>query len=267
LKPAGGRLGASIVGWSLASAAFAGGDTPKPDAPVRHPKEFKIERFQWTAEPSLVVGIKRIELRNDYGDVRARVGIPGMLEVHSVLQRLGTGPDDVGVNVIRHEEVLAITVTYPPARVVTAAAAARTDRPLRHGGLRAPTWTSPNRCAGIVETRNLHRERGADLGEIASPPPGHPGAVRRSITGVPKDDGRSGVSLLESETGTVSVTFPSGSDVDVRAQTGGKITGNLPVQVESDSSRRRLTFRSGPGSHALFIRSQRGDVEFYQTQP
>ena len=105
MKLEGRGFGACVVLLSLASAPAS-----------TQAKELKIEHFQWTANPALVAGIRRVELRNDYGDIRARGGIPGMLEVYSVIQRLGPGPEDVGVNVVRHEEVPAITVAYPPGR-------------------------------------------------------------------------------------------------------------------------------------------------------
>jgi hypothetical protein len=261
VKLEGRGLGACVLMLSLASA-------PAPT----QAKEFKIEHFQWTADPALVAGIRRVELRNDYGDIRARAGIPGMLEVYSVIQRLGPGPEDVGVNVVRHEEVLAVTVSYPPGR-----------RDVDHERLEKG---QVDRCdtviyvppgvelagqsfRGIVEARNLQGSVSASTldGEIRVSATGTVRARSRdgAITVVfPKSDGRSGVSLLESETGTLSVTVPAGSDVELRAETGGAITGNLPGQVVSDAGRRRLSFRSGPGKHSLLVASGSGNVELNQ---
>jgi len=244
------------------------GDVPKAAA-----KEFKIDRLEWAADPALVAGIKRIELRNDYGDVRARPGYAGMLEVHSVVQRLGAGPDDVGVNVVRHEEVLAVNVTYPPGRTdVDKPRLAQDEIDRCDMVVYVPPGVafSAQSFRGIVEARHLQGNVSASTldGEIRVSTTGTIRARSRDggITVVfPRSDERTGVSLLESESGAVSVTFPSGSNVDVRAETGGAITGNLPVQAQAESGRRRLSFRSGPGSHSLLIRSERGDVDFYQS--
>ena len=262
-----------MVAWDLAAAAL-GADTPRPDPSPKPPKEFKIDHFQWAAAPALVAGLKRIELRNDYGDVRARAAAPGMLEVHSVIQRLGAGPDDAGVNVVRHEEVLAITVTYPPGRAdvdeprLAKDAIDRCDTVIY---VPPGVELSAQTFRGIVEARNLTGNVTASTldGEIRVSSMGTVRARSRdgAITVVfPRSERRSGVSLLESDTGSLSVTFPAGSDLDLQAETGGAITGNLGP-VESGAGRQRLSFRSGPGGHSLLVRSGRGDVEFYQSKP
>ena len=61
-------------------------------------KEFRIDRFDWEADADLARVVRRIVVRNDYGDVRARAAGDGPLLVHAVIQRLGSGPD-IGVNV------------------------------------------------------------------------------------------------------------------------------------------------------------------------
>jgi hypothetical protein len=170
---------------------------------------------------------------------------------------------------------MAITVTYPPGRVDAGKPRLAKDEIDRCDlVIYVPPGVdlSAHSFRGIVEARHLTGNVSASTleGEIRVSAGGTIRARSRDggITVVfPKSEARSGVSLLESETGMVSVTFPSGSDVDVRAQTGGKITGNLPAPVESDAGGRRLGFRSGTGSHSLLIRSERGDVEFSQTQP
>src|SRR5687768_6890902 len=82
-------------------------------------KEFRIDRHDWQAEADLARAVKRIIVRNDYGDIRARSAGAGPLLVHTVIQRLGSGPD-IGVNVERHGEVLAVTVAAPPGRQAVA---------------------------------------------------------------------------------------------------------------------------------------------------
>lgn len=269
------KLRSCLLLASLVPGAAAA-DVPKPasdPSPSRHAKEFKIDRQDWTAEPGLVAGIKRIELRNDYGDVRARSSYAGLLEVHSVVQRLGEGPDDVGVNVARHEEVLAINVTYPPGRTDVAKprlAKDEIDRCDMVVYVPPGVAFSAQSLRGIVEARNLQGDVSASTleGEIRVSTSGTIRARSRDggITVVfPRNDERRGVSLLESESGAISVTFPSGSHLDLRADTAGAITGNLAVQAQAESGRRRLSFRSGPGSHSLLVRSDRGDVDFYQS--
>jgi hypothetical protein len=47
-------------------------------------------------------------VRNDYGDIRVRFAGDGRIFVHTVIQRLA-GPN-IGVNVERHGEALAVTL-------------------------------------------------------------------------------------------------------------------------------------------------------------
>ena len=54
-------------------------------------------------------------VRNDYGDIRARFAGDGVITVSAVIQRLGPGPE-IGVNVERHGDRLAVTVVAPPGR-------------------------------------------------------------------------------------------------------------------------------------------------------
>src|SRR5262245_57023122 len=90
---------------------------PSGAAEADSPKEFKIDHAEWQGDPGLVV--HRLLVRNDYGDIRARFAGDGRVFVSAVLQRLGSGPD-IGLNVERHGDALAVTVVSPPGRTAVA---------------------------------------------------------------------------------------------------------------------------------------------------
>jgi hypothetical protein len=234
-------------------------------------KEFRIDRFDWEAEPDLARAVKRIVVRNDYGDVRARSAGDGPLLVHTVIQRLGSGPD-IGVNVERHGEALSVTVVAPPGRQ-----AVSEERPAKTAVDRADmvvyvpegATLEATTLRGIVEARRLKGSVDAETldGEIRVEAAG---AVRArssggSITAVLGD--ATTPSLIETRTGTAWVSLLEGSDYRLIVEPGGNVTSQIPLKEESAAPRRRLTALGGAAVTPVVVRSDWGDVEIVKRKP
>lgn len=234
-------------------------------------KEFRLDRFDWEADPDLKQAVKRMIVRNDYGDVRARSAGDGPLLVHAVIQRLGSGPD-IGVNVERHGEALSVTVVAPPGRQAVAE-----ERPARTAVDRADIVVYvPEGAAleatslrGIVEARRLKGPVDAETldGEIRVDATG---AVRArssggSITVVLDKAGAA--SLIETRTGTAWLSLADGSDYRLIVEPGGNVTSQIPLKEDTTAPRRRLTALSGAAVTPVVVRSDWGDVEIVKRGP
>ena len=234
-------------------------------------KPFRLDRFDWEAEPGLARAVKRVIVRNDYGDVRARAAGDGPLLVHAVIQRLGSGPD-IGVNVERHGEALSITVVAPPGRQ-----AVSEERPAKTAVDRADmvvyvpegATLEATTLRGIVEARRLKGAVEAETldGEIRVEATG---AVRArssggSITAVLGN--ASAASLIETRTGTAWVSVPDGSDYRLIVEPGGNVTSQIPLKEEAGAPRRRLTAVGGAALTPVMVRSDWGDVEIVKRKP
>jgi hypothetical protein len=234
-------------------------------------KEFRIDRFDWEAEPDLARAVKRIVVRNDYGDVRARAAGDGPLLVHAVIQRLGSGPD-IGVNVERHGEALSVTVVAPPGRQ-----AVSEERPSKTAVDRADMVVyvpegavlEATSLRGMVEARRLKGPVEAETldGAIRVDAAG---AVRArssggSITVVL--DKATAASLIETRTGTAWLSLAEGSDYRLIVEPGGNVTSQIPLKEDTTAPRRRLTALGGAAFTPVVVRSDWGDVEIVKRRP
>jgi hypothetical protein len=253
-------------------AGYAFSVHPQAGTASAREKEFRIDRFDWQAEASLARAVKRLVVRNDYGDVRARAAGDGPLLVHAVIQRLGSGPD-IGVNVERHGEALSVTVVAPPGReAVTEERPAKTAVDRADLVVYVPEGAALEATSfrGIVEARKINGAVDAETldGEIRVD---SGSAVRaRSVDGsitVVLGGGSGGASLIETRTGTAWVSLPEGSDYRLVVEPGGKVTSQIPLKEDAPAPRRRLTAQGGAALTPVVVRSEKGDVEIVQRRP
>lgn len=234
-------------------------------------KEFRIDRFDWEADADLARVVRRVVVRNDYGDVRARAAGDGPLLVHAVIQRLGSGPD-IGVNVERHGEVLSVTVVAPPGRQ-----AVSEERPAKTAVDRADMVVyvpegavlEATTLRGMVEARRLKGPVEAETldGAIRVDAAG---AVRaRSVGGsiTVVLDKATAASLIETRTGTAWLSLAEGSDYRLIVEPGGNVTSQIPLKEDTTAPRRRLTALGGAALTPVVVRSDWGDVEIVQRRP
>ena len=259
-----------LVFGSFIALAPAGvrADPPAPAPTATAAKEFRIDRFEWQAEADLSRAVRRVVVRNDYGDVRARLAGDGRVFVYAVLQRLGSGPD-IGVNVERHGEVLAVTVVAPPGRQ-----AVSEERPSKISVDRADLVVyipegalfEASTLRGIVEAKRLTSLVDVSTldGDIRVD---GGGAVRaRSLNGSLTIvlGATSDPSLIETATGTVSLSLVEGSDYRLLVEPGGKVASQIQLKEEESAPRRKLTALGGAARVPVVVRSGKGDVEIVQ---
>src|SRR5262245_14474862 len=98
------RTLAVCLGLALGASAARGQEGPAGTGG----KEFRIDRFEWVSEPGVAQAVRTLVVRNDYGDIRARLAGDGLVMVTAVIQRLGLAPD-IGVNVERYGDALVVS--------------------------------------------------------------------------------------------------------------------------------------------------------------
>ncbi len=234
--------------------------SPAPSAtPAPRAKEFKIDRWDWTADAALSGAIRLLVVRNDYGDVRARFAGDGLVNLHAVIQRLGSDPD-VGVNVERHGEALVVSVVSPPGRVsVEPAELPKTavDRVDLVVYVPAQAALDVEARRGMVEARGLKSDvRAATLdGELRVATSAAVEAVSRggAVTVAMGRDG-SGPRRAESGRGTVWLSLPGDGDFRLQVEAGGELSSEIELQPgEAAAGRRRGTAVLGKGSQPVVV--------------
>jgi len=256
---------AVCLGLALAPAG-AGGQ----EAPGRPAKDFKVDRVEWQAEPALSQAVRRLIVRNDYGDIRARLAGDGVLMVSAVVQRLGSGPD-IGVNVERHGDVLAVNVVAPPGRRAVSAerlGKAEVDRADLVVYVPATAALEATSFRGIVEARRLKGRVDAQTldGEIRAETDGpvrarsESGAVTVSIGAA-----ANAATVIETDSGSVWLSLLDGADHLVHVETGGQVTSALALKDEPEpGGRHRMVGQVGKGGVPVIVRSESGAVEVVQ---
>lgn len=247
--------GMALAVWAVPLSA---GEADVTTTPVAS-KEFKIDRFEWHGELELSQAVRRILVRNDYGDVRARFAGDGQVFVTAVLQRLGAGPD-IGVNVERHGDALTVTVVSPPGRsAVSEERPGKTDVDRADLVIYVPEGAALEATSlrGIVEARGLKGRVDAETldGEIrldaAGPLRARSGSG--SITAV-LGSGGAAATVIETASGAIWLSLAKGSDYRLQLESGGKVTS--PMQL-----------KDVPGSVPVIVRSETGAVEIIERQP
>lgn len=245
---------------------------PATPAPVSAPsaRPLVLERSQWAKDVDGPEPITAIEVRNDFGDIRARLAADRRLEASMVIQRLDPAGDKVGFTVERRGGSLALVVAYPPGRVRDADAHPAKDSYDRLDlvvfvpagvALRAHT------LRGQVEVRGLKSdvEAATQDGPVLVRTSG--GVQARTDSGeitVQLDAaalaGDGPPHLLRSDTGAVTVLLPALADPELRIETAGEWVSNLDVTTTRHQGRTRVTSAARGAGRLLMISSRTGRV-------
>jgi hypothetical protein len=268
-------LAACLAAWPAWGGA-APSPAPSPGAPASDAvaaapaaKAFRLERYDWEATPELSAALRRVVVRNDYGDIRGRRAGAAPMLVHAVIQRLGSGPD-AGINVERFGDMLVVSVVLPPGRVsVTEPQLEKTAIDRVDLSVHVPDAATlvAETARGLVEARGLKADVEATSmhGDIRVQTAG--AIIARSATGAifarPGLQGR-GATLIDSGSGAVRLTLPSQADFRVEVDSGGALTSEFTATDLEPSaaapSRRRAVVQAGRGLHALAVVTDSGPV-------
>ena len=235
------------------------------------PKYFGIDRYQWQGAPDLSASVRRLVVRNDYGDIRARFAGDGIVLVSTIVQRLGPTPD-VGLNVERHGDALAITVVAPPGRRgVSAERPGKTDVDRADLVVYVPETASLEAVTlrGMVEARRLRARVDAqtESGEILLDTEG-PVRVRTGAGDVSVSlGGAEGASVIETGSGKVWLSLLQGTNRPLLVETGGPVTSKRTLKDEpAAAGRHRMSAAGGP-TFPVIVRSESGAVEIVERRP
>lgn len=265
------RVILALCALGVGSAPASAGAIPGEPAPVV--AEQRIDRFAWTAEPALAAALRRLVVRNDYGDVRARFAGDGVIAVSAVLQRLGPGPE-IGVNIERHGDRLAVTVVAPPGRQAVEA-----ERPGKTAIDRADlviyvpegVVLEAATLRGVVDARRLKSPIEATSGD---------GELRLETTqwvraasssgAVTVTAGRSAKrpSLIETDSGAIWLSLVDAPDLRLEVETAGALTSQIALEPRSspDGVNRRFVDRNST-AQPMLVRSASGAIEIVRRAP
>ncbi|HET8646278.1 MAG TPA: hypothetical protein VFO85_12360 [Vicinamibacteria bacterium] len=258
----------------LLSAAAAPPQAPAPSPSSPSPLEVKIERLQWTKEVDGAPPVTAIEIRNDFGDIRARRAGDRRLDVSMVVQRLDRAGDRVGFTVERRGGVLALVVAYPPGRVRDSDPAPPKDSYDRVDlvvfvpegvTLRAST------LRGQVEAVRLRSDVEAATLD---------GAINVRTTGTVQARTAGGEVnvylealeagrplILQSASGPISVTLPTDGPSEVRVATGGEIVSGLRLQKRRRGLRTEAALPPAGNAPLVLVDSTSGRVSVERAIP
>lgn len=255
--------------------ASAPSAVPSPSTPAREPA---MDRLQWSKEVDGTEPITALEIRNDFGDIRARGSADRRLDVSMVVQRLDAAGAKVGFTVERRGSVVALVAGYPPGRVrdsdphpakdtydrldlvvfVPPGVALRAHT-LRgrvevrglDGDVEASTLDGPLfvRTAGGVQARTDSGELTALLDPAALAAAGPP-------------------VLLQSNTGAIDLWLPPRGTPDLRVETAGKLsTARITLRQTRLRGRTRASLGAGTASRLVVASSRTGAVTVHREEP
>jgi hypothetical protein len=72
--------------------------------------------------------------------------------------------------------------------------------------------------------------------------------------------------LLQSASGSLALTVPQRADLEIRAETAGAISTDLPLKRESLAGRTRLSGALGRGGRDVLVHSESGRIEVLAAQ-
>lgn len=256
-----------------ALAGSAGDQEPSTTPTSAATKPFAIERVSWAKEADGPAPIRVVEIHNDYGDIRARFTEDRRIEAWGVIQRLGRGPEGVGLTVERRGAVVALTGAYPPGRIQDAAP----DPPKESMDRLDLTVFVPEGIAlrahtlrGMVEARGLRSDVTAATlnGSISVSTAGS--LVARSeagaVTALLEGTAGSRSVVIDTVSGAIDLTLPPGIGLDVRAETSAALTCAFPLRRRRIGGRTRGTGTIGQPLRDVLVRSESGGVTLRRSQ-
>jgi hypothetical protein len=268
-------LAALILAFGLHPAAA---QEPSP-APSASPaaRELTLDRLQWGKEVDGPEPITALEVRNDFGDIRARGADDRRLEASMVVQRLDAQDQKVGFTVERRGGVVALVVAYPPGRVRDADAHPAKDSYDRLDlvvFVPAGVTLRAHTLRGRVEARGLKSD--VEAATLDGP------IFVRTTGGVQARTGSGEITallaagaigakgpplLLQSDSGPITVTLPPRGDPDLRVATGGEVASRMRLQRAAHGGRTEATLGGGRGARLLVVTSRTGKVTVEREEP
>jgi len=265
-----------IAGLAAAAPGQEPAPAPSSGAPAAA-REVSIDRLQWARDVDGAEPITALEVRNDFGDVRARAAGDRRLDASMVVQRLDAAGDRVGFTVERRGGVVALVVGYPPGRVRDADPHPAKDT---YDRLDLVVFVPPgvtlraHTLRGRVEARGLQ-------GDVEASTLDGPIFVRTS-GGVQARTGSGEVTvlldtaalvtpgppmLLLSESGPIALVLPPRGQPDLRVATSGEVASRLRLHRDLRAGRTEATLGAGKSARLVVVSSRSGRVSVEREEP
>ena len=211
--------------------------------------------------------VRRIELVNEYGNIRARGTKDGVLALSAMIQKKNSDSHQIRFDIDDADEVVKIRVVYDGKQEDTIKAKGK-----RRGDVTiyVPEGVSLNARThtGLLEVKGL--------GDVSLET--FSGRVFCRVDGLPKVKTYQGdikavlkgtaweqPALLSSTLGTIEVVFPPKASLDVEAVTRGEITTDYSVTIEKEKSGlKRARARLGDGGQAVHITNETGIIKILE---
>jgi hypothetical protein len=248
--------------------------SPSPQASAR---PLILDRLEWAREVDGAEPITAIEVRNDFGDIRARLAGDRRLEASMVVQRLDPAGDKVGFTVERRGATVALVVSYPPGRVRDS-----DPRPAKdsYDRLDLVLFVPPGVALRAHTLRGQVEVRGLKSDVEAATQDG-PVLVRSAgVVQARTDGGEITVQLeaaalagdgpphiLQTRTGAITVLLPAGADPELRVETTGEVVSNLDLTTFRPGRPTRATSGPRAAGRLLLVNSRTGRVRVERDVP
>ncbi len=249
------------------SPGFSANQEPAAGSAVSTPK---MDRLSWSKEVDGEAPIRHLQIRNDFGDIRARFTEERKLEAWAVVQRLDPGSEGVGFTVERRGDTIALAVAYPPGRIRD-----RDPDPPRDSFDRLdltvfiPEGVSlgAETLRGMVEARGLRsqltaRTQGGDIFAATSgtiQASSSSGAITAFVAATPTQPLRP--FLFQSASGPMTLTLSPGADLAIELHTAGVVTSWFPLERHRGPAGNRARARLGHGRLPLLAVSETGPID------
>jgi hypothetical protein len=247
---------------ALLAAGLAAPPSPRPPSPAPS-REVTIERLRWSRSVEGPEPVTAIEVRNDFGDIRARYAADKTLDASMVVQRLDPGPQRVGFTVERRGSALALVVGYPPGRIKDA-----DPRPPKDSYDRldlvifvpAGVTLRAHTLRGLVEVRGLKSDVEAATLDgsvlIATTGAIQARSTTGEITATIADGALAGPGaphLLQTGSGPVNLFLPTAASAELRIDAGGEVTSKVFLDRRTTGGRTRASATLGAGERLVVV--------------
>lgn len=255
-------MGAPPLAAALAAALLQA----PPAADAAAAPDVKIERLTWVKDVDGESPIRTIEVRNDFGDIRARLAPDRRLDMLAVVQRLDAGPDHLGFTVERRGSSVALTVAYPPGRVKDG----EPDPPkASYDRLDLTVFVPEGVVLGAQTLRGMIEGRGLKSDVNAATRDGSLFVATSGTLQARTEGGEITAALgkthgsrplvLQSVSGKILALLAPGPQMDIEVLTRGTVTSDFALKDEKGHRVARRQKKTAP--RTLLVSSETGPVE------
>ena len=254
------RIGIPFAGIALLSCLWLSPPALSTEREAEEPVWLSSIRHEAELAPETP-----LEVRNRYGDVRARGVVSGPLRVLTAVQRFQEDQEEPRIEIREEAGALRVEVHYPSA-----------DAPQAGGRLQGrvdvTVMVPPGdelrleTDFGLIEVKGVDRDLFAKSRtgrlELITQRPLHAQAERGDTQLLLRRSFRDHPHRILSGSGNIQLNVPKSEALSLRVRTGGSIANQLAPEVEF-SVGENGELRVGTAPYAIEIESSSGDIELH----